>query len=245
MLSVITPVLNGAAFIENNIRAVQALKIPFEHIIVDGGSSDDTIKIIKRYPHINLIFQSEENGMYGAIHEGICQAKGKFISYLNADDIYLNGFERLFKKAVEANADLVYGNAIFNFIEANKLKKFYPALAAGYFLKRGLFPICQSSTIFSIEAYEKVGGFRSDIFKVCGDLDLFQRIAFLQETKIIFVPVFASEFMMHKNSLGSISKKLYEREYKKLKTYKGRDLSIRLPAKLMRLLAMVVSKLAT
>ena len=47
MLSIITPVLNGEKFIEKNIISIQELSIPFEHIIVDGGSTDGTIDILK------------------------------------------------------------------------------------------------------------------------------------------------------------------------------------------------------
>ena len=46
MISIVTPVLNGAKFIEKNIQSIQKLTIPFEHIIVDGGSTDDTLNIV-------------------------------------------------------------------------------------------------------------------------------------------------------------------------------------------------------
>ena len=67
ILSIITPVLNGERFIRKNIESVQNLTIPHEHIIVEGGSTDSTVEILKEYPHLKVINQRERNGMYGAI----------------------------------------------------------------------------------------------------------------------------------------------------------------------------------
>ena len=73
MISIITPVLNGEAFIEKNILSISQLKLPYEHIIVDGGSTDNTINIVKKYSYIKLINQETNNGMYDAIRKGIQQ----------------------------------------------------------------------------------------------------------------------------------------------------------------------------
>ena len=59
MLSIITPVLNGEKFIEKNIISIQELSIPFEHIIVDGGSTDGTIDILKKFKHISVVNQKD------------------------------------------------------------------------------------------------------------------------------------------------------------------------------------------
>ena len=71
MLSIITPVLNGEKFIEKNIISIQELSIPFEHIIVDAGSTDGTIDILKKFKHISVVNQKRLTGMYGAIDLGL------------------------------------------------------------------------------------------------------------------------------------------------------------------------------
>ena len=86
MLSIITPVFNGAKFIENNIQSIKKLQIPFEHIIVDGGSFDGTLDILSKYPHLKILHQKEKTGMYGAIHEGFCVAKFNYLTWINCDD---------------------------------------------------------------------------------------------------------------------------------------------------------------
>ena len=87
MLSIITPVLNGKVYIEENIKAISRLSVPFEHIIVDGGSTDGTIEKISLYPHVKLIMQNDRGGMYSAINSGIKEASGEYVAYVNCDDI--------------------------------------------------------------------------------------------------------------------------------------------------------------
>ena len=87
MVSIITPVLNGERFIEKNILSIQSLTVPFEHIIVDGGSTDKTLQIISKFPHVKVIHQTKKNGLYGAIHLGYENAKFDYLAWVNCDDI--------------------------------------------------------------------------------------------------------------------------------------------------------------
>jgi glycosyltransferase involved in cell wall biosynthesis len=92
MISIITPVYNGDRFIENCIKNVISQNCQdVEHIIVDGGSTDRTIDIIKQYaeqyPHIRWLSEKDK-GQSDAMNKGITMAKGEIISFLNADDYY-------------------------------------------------------------------------------------------------------------------------------------------------------------
>lgn len=92
MISVITPVYNGASFIEACIKVVIEQNCSdFEHIIVDGGSQDNTVEIIKqyaeKYPHIRWISEADQ-GQSDAMNKGIKMAKGDIIAILNVDDYY-------------------------------------------------------------------------------------------------------------------------------------------------------------
>lgn len=90
-LSIITPVYNCDKYIEDCILSIkQQTNTNFEHIIVDGGSTDSTLEIIKKYAGTyNMRWISEpDNGMYDAICKGFAMATGDIFAWLNADDMY-------------------------------------------------------------------------------------------------------------------------------------------------------------
>ncbi|MCP6759827.1 MAG: glycosyltransferase [Fischerella sp. CENA71] len=92
MFSIITPVYNGDRFIEDCIKVVIEQNCPdIEHIIVDGGSKDRTVEIIKlyadKYPHIRWISEPDK-GQSDAMNKGIAMAKGEILGFLNVDDYY-------------------------------------------------------------------------------------------------------------------------------------------------------------
>lgn len=122
MLSLITPVLNGAEFIEKNICSIEKLKIPFEHIVVDGGSTDGTLEILKKYPHIKVLHQKENSGMYGAIHQGFSIAEFDYITWINSDDTILaDNYTQAVKEAYSGNYDFIYGDAyVLNYVNKKK-----------------------------------------------------------------------------------------------------------------------------
>lgn len=87
-ISIITPSLNRASMIGEAIESVLAQDYPHvEHIIMDGGSTDGTLEVLKRYPHLRVVSEKDE-GLYDAINKGIALAGGEIIGVLNTDDYY-------------------------------------------------------------------------------------------------------------------------------------------------------------
>lgn len=213
MISIITPVYNGAKFIEKNIESISNLDIPFEHIIVDGGSTDGTIELINKYPHIKLIMQQGNRGMYQAIDIGMKHANFEYASWINADDLIdpltYSKFVTISKKN---NYDFSYSNAYHYYLNSNNKKKIYSKHFARTLLKIGVFPFVQSSVLFKKECYFKIGGFRFELFRIIGDRDLFQRIAYDNSIKFGYVNIFSSYFLMHDDSLLHKNKDLRLKE---------------------------------
>ena len=90
-ISVITACLNRKEFIGAAIESVLAQNYPhFEHWIIDGGSSDGTHEVLKRYPHLNVLSEPDR-GVYDAWNKGIDRADGDVIAILNSDDMYAAG----------------------------------------------------------------------------------------------------------------------------------------------------------
>ncbi len=190
MITIITPVLNASKYIQFNIESVQGLNISFEHIIVDGGSTDGTLDILKKYPHLIILNQDEKTGMYGAIHQGIEISKGNYICWINADDYVIpKGFETMYNVSMKGDYGLIYSNGIYHYIEEYEYKKIFVKSFTRYLLKEGLFALIQPSTVFSKEAYYKTGGFNYRRLKLIADRDLFQRMAYDNSIKFKLVGI--------------------------------------------------------
>jgi glycosyltransferase involved in cell wall biosynthesis len=213
MISIITPVLNGGRFLRENIESIRKLEIPYEHIIVDGGSTDETMDIIQQYSNIRLLKQNKNTGMYGAIDQGIRSASGEYLSWINCDDqILLPGFQILVNFAENNQLDIACSNGLFRFTEGQVDKIVRGTRAAKYFLKKGIFPFSQPSVVFSKAIYFEIGGFDYINFRISGDGDLFRRIANHVESRIGFVNVTSSIFLKHGNSLGDRNTSIYLQE---------------------------------
>lgn len=88
LLSIITPSLNRAHFIADALESVSQQDISdFEHLIIDGGSTDGTLEVLEQYPHLR-VFSQPDYGIYDALNKGILLSQGEVIGFLNTDDLY-------------------------------------------------------------------------------------------------------------------------------------------------------------
>ena len=114
LVSIITIVYNGEQYIADAIRSVQRQNYPrIQYIVVDGGSKDNTLNIVKKFGDVvtDLITEKDE-GISDAFNKGLLRAKGEIIGIINADDWYEDGAVAKAVKAME-NADVVYGNLLY------------------------------------------------------------------------------------------------------------------------------------
>ncbi len=114
-ISIITPTLNQANFIEDTILSVKSQHYPdFEHIIVDGGSTDGTIEILKKYPHVKWISE-KDSGQSNAINKGFRMATGDILAWLNSDDYYEKDVFPIIAEYFEKNAgcSFLYGDITY------------------------------------------------------------------------------------------------------------------------------------
>ena len=97
-ISIITPSLNQAKYIENAIHSILRQNYSaVEHIVVDGGSTDGSLDILTRYPQIRVVSEPDR-GMYDALNKGLRLARGEIVGFLNADDLYA---DHVFQTVVE------------------------------------------------------------------------------------------------------------------------------------------------
>ena len=98
LVSVVTPSYNTAQYIESTLLSVATQDYPnIEHIVFDGGSKDGTIEILEKFPKVDWVSEPDK-GQSDALNKGFKKAKGKYIGWLNSDDLYTEG---AIKKAVD------------------------------------------------------------------------------------------------------------------------------------------------
>jgi len=218
-ITIVTPVYNCAKYIEETIQSVLIQNYQnIEYIIVDGGSNDGTCEIVKKYSKkINLFISEKDQGMYDALDKGFKVATGKYLSWLNADDLYFNN-------SISKSVELMEKNNYqwINGISATLIKKkiklrplyHYPNII----LKNRLMTPCfwgyvpQESTIFTKKLYIKSGGINKQL-KYAGDFDLWNK--FSKNSRLISVNISIGIFRKRKNQISE-NQKIYLREVNKI-----------------------------
>jgi glycosyltransferase involved in cell wall biosynthesis len=156
-ISIITACLNSGAGIEKTIQSVHSQTYPnIEYIIIDGGSTDGTVEIIKKYQSkIKFWVSEKDQGISDAFNKGVSQATGDFIAFLNSDDRYLSGesLQRLVEASPEA--DVVYGGIKYQ--RAYKPERFPQQVQDASYWLRGSIP--HQAALTSRKMFDAVGIF--------------------------------------------------------------------------------------
>ena len=179
IVTVVTPTLNGAAFLEACIASVQKNRGPhyeIDHVIVDAGSTDDTIEIARR--HGLRIMQGKDEGIFDAINKGSFNSKGDLLGFLGSDDIMLDGALQAIASAYrQSGCGWVVGGIQWIDERGNSLGELAAPpswMTARMQVCLGWNPVMHMSTYFSRALFEQLGGF--DIgYKDAGDYELFAR----------------------------------------------------------------------
>ncbi len=171
-ISIITVTKNSEKFLLQNILSVKSQNYQnFEHIIVDGNSTDKTIKIINSHKkNIKFVKNKNDKGLYHAMNVGIKKSSGDIIGILNSDDIYFKNTLKIVNQYFNKNKDLdflfgsVYKHKLlhgYNPWKINFSFGFYSTHSVGFFIKK--------------KAQKKIGLYDLN-YKYSADYDLFLRM---------------------------------------------------------------------
>jgi len=186
-ISVVTPVYNSAPFVEEAVTSVLSQRsgeVDLQYIVVDGGSTDGSLKIIGKYASgISLIISEPDGGPANAVNKGLSRADGDILCWLNADDRYFPGALERVGRAVAGRpgAALFFGRCPIINESGKEIRRgitlfkqlFFPL--SSRFTLQCINYISQPAAFFRRSAWEKAGPLREDL-KAAWDYDLFLRL---------------------------------------------------------------------
>ena len=174
-ITIITPVFNGGKSIEKTIESVinQSLKSPLEYIIIDGKSTDDTLRVVEKYKDkIDLVISENDKGVYDAMNKGISHASGDLIGIINADDWYNPGALQAVEDAFAQNptADIVY-SPVETYFNGEYLIRFVPGNLERLPFK---FTLNHPSCFIKKQVYDRLGTYDLT-YSIAADYDFILR----------------------------------------------------------------------
>ena len=225
LVTIVTPSLNQGAYLEETIKSVLEQDYEdIEYMVMDGGSTDNSVEIIRRYENRLAYWESgPDAGQTDAIMRGFHRARGDILAWLNSDDYYLPGTVSAVVGTFlrKRKAVAVYGDCQFLFPDGRVKVK--PKIGFDY--RICLHSYCmvpQPSMFFLRSAYEAVGGLDRKL-SYAMDYDLVLRLAKLGRIEQIKTTL--STYRLHANSKTVAERTKFKPEWRKVRERNGIDYS--------------------
>ncbi len=216
-ISVVTPSYNQAEFLERTILSVLNQNYPnLEYIIIDGGSTDGSVEIIKKYEKYLAYWVSEKDrGQSHALNKGFEKATGDLIGWQNSDDIYLPGaffkVAEVYKK--KTTYDVYFGNVYLIDADESIIRDLRFTRFSSFSLIYEGTVIVNQSSFLNPQLFKKFG-YLNENYKFAMDYEYWMRI---RQAKFLFIREFFGAFRLHGDSKTfNIGKEVGLKEHKKV-----------------------------
>jgi glycosyltransferase len=190
-VSIITATYNSAITVRDTLESVAKQDYAdIEQLIIDGCSTDDTLNLVRSFPHITKIVSEKDKGIYDAMNKGIRIATGDVIGILNSDDVYIDAKVISLVAQAFADPDIQAVYADLQYVSQNNLNKIIRTWRTGSFSKRkfyyGWMP--PHPTFFlRKKVYEEIGLFDLS-FRSAADYEMMLRVLLKHEMPSYYIP---------------------------------------------------------
>jgi glycosyltransferase involved in cell wall biosynthesis len=190
-VSIITATYNSAATIRDTLASVamQTYK-NIEHIIVDGLSTDNTLEIVKEFPHVAKVICEKDSGLYDAINKGIQQCTGDVVGILNSDDFFPTA-DVVAQMQSYFTSDVLGVYSDIAFVKPNNLQKIVRYYSSKKFepskFKYGYMP-AHPSFYTRKSCFDQFGYYFID-YKIAADYELLMRFIYTHKIKTKYIPI--------------------------------------------------------
>lgn len=185
-LSIITVNLNNGSGLRKTIESVLSQDyVDFEYIIIDGGSQDESVDIIKEYENgINYWISETDTGIYNAMNKGIVKSKGEYLLFINSGDFLSENILNRIISSDSLNSDILYGNAFVVFKNGER-ELFIPPkeLTFNTFFNG---TICHQATFIKKELFEKYGMYNEG-YKIVSDWIFFLKVIVFEKVLVRYI----------------------------------------------------------
>jgi glycosyltransferase involved in cell wall biosynthesis len=199
-ISIVTPSFNGIHTIRATIESVAGQDYPnVEHIVVDGGSTDGTLEVLKSCPRLTWVSEKDD-GHYHAMDKGTRMASGDVVAILNADDCYRPGVLREVAAAFEKHPDWdgLFGDIVFVDGEGREIFRREEAMFDRQIIRYGYNVVNHQTLFLKKNVYLRLGGYRYKDFKNCCDYEYVMRLI-QNRCRIGHIPVYIVNYRYHEH----------------------------------------------
>ena len=212
MISIVTVAFNSVKTIKDTIDSILVQDYEnIEYIIIDGGSTDGTLEIIKQYgDKIDCFISESDNGIYDGMNKGIKKATGDIVGILNSDDFYPNSYviSNVAKTFINQGCDAVYGDLVYvKQNDASKIVRYWQSsmytikkIKNGWMLPHPTFFVKK-------EMYTRFGYYNTDL-KSAADYEMILKLLYKRNINVFYIPMILVKMRMGGASNSSLMNRI-------------------------------------
>lgn len=177
-ITVVTPTFNSRHTLRETLESVRSQNYPhLEHLVMDGGSTDGTLDILKHFPHVTWVSEKDE-GHYHAMNKGILRATGEIVNVLNSDDCFRPGALQAVGSAFAEHPEweALFGDVVYVDADSREIFSRQEAKWDYDVLRFGTVYVIHPTLFVRKSVHDRIGVFRHKEFLNCCDYDFLLRM---------------------------------------------------------------------